>query len=66
VPPPPSQEKFFTVDSNEDSVSSSGEYHYVRAGVIIHTQTSISIYKIYIKTGEFIAALGHTEGTPQQ
>lgn len=37
----------------------------VRARVIIHTHSSVSISKIFkVRTGEFITALGTAEGAP--
>lgn len=52
---------------NEDFVYSSGEYYCVRARVIIHMHSIISISKIFkVRTSDFIAALGNAEGAPQQ
>lgn len=51
---------------NEDFVYSSEEYcPPVRARLIIHTHSTISISKIFeVRTREFTAALGDAEGAP--
>lgn len=51
---------------NEDFVYSSEEYcPPVRARLIIHTHSTISISKILeVRTREFTAALGNAEGAP--
>lgn len=50
---------------NEDFAYSSGEYFCVRARVIIHTHSIVSISKFFKdKTREFITASGNAEGAP--
>lgn len=50
---------------NEDFAYSSGDYFCVRARVIIHTHSTVSISKFFkVKTREFITASGNAEGAP--
>lgn len=50
---------------NEDFAYSSGEYFCVRARIIIHTHSTVSISKFFkVRTREFITASGNAEGAP--